>query len=815
MKTPFRRQHTLAFALVVTVALATARPAFAEPIKSAGAYSEAKAESSASAVKDSPRTLVYEVKRWVKSKYHELKALWTGEPAAQPAVAIAKRGTPQLHPQAAPAQALSLAAPPSAQPIERTLRAPSSANTEETALTEQPGLKRTSTGVASYDISTSPRIPRLKIDKEDSVSASSYALDRGMQKILNERVVHALQSPELMANEEIKKLTVLRTARAGEPQSIKDARYALKGKVSREAFDRIVLHLAPEAKLNLEKFVPLTPEESRFLSGLLLFQKGDQCPTVIGMFYKLSKSKGWEAESNYYLSMCSKQLGLGTDFYERARRVLETQDLYYSKKIMAEFGTDVPYEINEEFGASLLKAAQSPKILEGLDAKILSNISYILADYSVSTERFKTALTWAPKVTPDHPKYLQAQFLLALAEYQAGSKENAIKIEDKIVGDKTTDKARMEFQALVALNAGRMHFQEQNFKAAHDNFLKVYKDHPLWLTSLTELGWAQLMDGDFEGAIGNMYSIQSPFFRAVYKPESFVIRTIGYLNLCQYGDAYRTLSVLEHDYRPYLEKMSGYLEHAKSKPAYYQTVKSFFSAPKNATEIDGLPMSVVREMARHRDFINLQKALNRQIDERPNYSRIDNAVELKLKAAQTAVNNTRQYNQGLRAKLASSLAKHDLQMRQQLQADLDAGLNKLNDQFFDVDLYSDAKASMDEYRKEVIGGADTRIANMRGSIERVLANRLLRMKVDLARVLDNNELLRYEVFAGSGENIRYQVAGGDVAHRVPANVLPKSKALHWDFDGEYWEDEIGNYRSSLKNNCPDKRSTASLDGGVK
>ena len=92
----------------------------------------------------------------------------------------------------------------------------------------------------------------------------------------------------------------------------------------------------------------------------------------------------------------------------------------------------------------------------------------------------------------------------------------------------------------------------------------------------------------------------------------------------------------------------------------------------------------------------------------------------------------------------------------------------------------------------------------------------MHLKTDLARILENNELLRYEVFAGSGENIRYQVAGGETSRRIPASVLPKSKALHWDFDGEYWEDEIGHYRSTLKNNCPDavRVHQASLEGEV-
>jgi hypothetical protein len=797
------RTHTcmvMKFSLAVLALAIAASAVNAEPLMAVGPYSDAKARAAdhsasgsrvsatqsggqSSGQSSGQPTVAVQVKQWVKTKYRIIRSLWTGEEPNQQVAEksesqkLGQKGSqksaqagsvPGAMPTSAGSSGSLSAAPESStlpklvaapvprpanlapgQSLEKSLRAPSAAPAVEThAMIDPPGMRRTSDGIAVYDLASSSVIPRLKIGHEEAVSTSRYALDSSMQKVLDDRVVHQFESPDLLSKEQLKKLTALHVARAGEIAKVKDAVFSLKGKVSREAFDKIAINLKPELELKLRKFIPLTPEESRFLSGLYLYQQGDNCPTAIGLFYKLSKAKGWEAESNYYLAMCSKQMGLNTDFHERARRVLEVQDVHYSRKILNELTTDIPYEISESFGATLSKAVLNPKIMADLKPATLANVAYLLADYSISAERFKTALEWAAKVPADHPKYLKAQFLLALAEYQAGSKEKAIQIQDMIVNEPKTDKARMEFQALVALNAARMHFQEQDFKAAHGDFLKVYKDHPLWLQSLTELGWAQLQDGDFEGAIGNMYSIQSPFFTAVYKPESYVIRTIGYLNLCQYGDAYKTLSILEHDYRPYFDKMDKYVQRAKTRPAYYQTVKNFLTAPKNSTEVDGLPLPVVREMARHRDFTNLQKALNRQIDERPNYARIDSAVEARLKSAQTRVNSTRNLAQDLRKKIGVAIARKNIVVRKQLQEELEEAVNKLNEQFFEVDLYKEAKISIDEYRKEVVAAADRRLVSMRGVIEHVLSNRLLKMKVDLARVLDNNELLRYEVFSG-------------------------------------------------------------------
>ncbi|MEL4419720.1 hypothetical protein, partial [Shewanella algae] len=83
-------------------------------------------------------------------------------------------------------------------------------------------------------------------------------------------------------------------------------------------------------------------------------------------------------------------------------------------------------------------------------------------------------------------------------------------------------------------------------------------------SALIEQGWAQLALNDSAGAIGNMYSLHSPYFRVLYQPQSFVIRTIGYLNICQYGDAYRTLTKLEGDYREWLNKLNAYLSKERT-----------------------------------------------------------------------------------------------------------------------------------------------------------------------------------------------------------------------------------------------------------
>lgn len=657
----------------------------------------------------------------------------------------------------------------------------------------------------------------LQVPREPKLAADRYRLDGEAGRAFERFVAHPAESPDGLSAKDYGLLTAAAPSVAP-PKDFRYVRSTPGAETSRAPIDALSVALTPEKPLKIAKHVALTADEFRFLGGLLLFQKGEECSVAVGLFHKFSKAPGVNGQANYYLAMCAKQLGLEGDFLERARRTVDAGSGRYATKILKELDGDLPEDFIVPFGTALFKHLGSAGNLK-MDIKdplIAGNARYWLAEYGARTGKFKTVLVNAALVSPQHPKRRQAEFLIALAEYQGGNKAKALRLEEELVSQAEAKPGERELLATAALNLARMQFQEERFKPSTLNFLKVYKDHPLWLQSLTEMGWAQLRGGDFEGAIGNMYSIQSPYFKAVYKPESYVIRTIGYLNLCQYGDAYRTLSRLEKQYRPWLEKMDSYSRTAGSRSA---AVRRFIRDGALAEqEIEGLPSPVLREMARHKDFLSQQKALNARLDERPRYAKLLDATDLGLKRARLAVTASRLRLADVKAKILAIARNPALEpTRLELRAQMEREFDVLNDRFFDVDVMNEAKASIAAFQAESVQYADERMAALRRGIEKALTARLERLRGDLRQILENNELLRYEVFAGSGENLRYQIGGGQRGKRVLASVLPQSKSLRWDFDGEYWEDEVGHYRSSLRNNCAEtaSREQAQVEKGDK
>ena len=58
-----------------------------------------------------------------------------------------------------------------------------------------------------------------------------------------------------------------------------------------------------------------------------------------------------------------------------------------------------------------------------------------------------------------------------------------------------------------------------------------------WLDALFEESWAYFMAGDYSHALGNIHTIEAPYFPHAYYPEADVLKAVIYFANCQYDDA--------------------------------------------------------------------------------------------------------------------------------------------------------------------------------------------------------------------------------------------------------------------------------------
>jgi tetratricopeptide (TPR) repeat protein len=652
------------------------------------------------------------------------------------------------------------------------------------------------------------RIPRLDIGEEPTLSRNDFLPSSYMDRVTEVKDIPALPTPPFVADSEVKAVFKEQIVGALPPQDMEKKNFGLDKIITIETIAKAMPVLKALNNIVEKNYKELTPAQQLWLTAMILFDKGDRCAMLIGLLDELSQNERYTADANFHLGICAAKLQLHTLAFDRLAGLIRSENPVYASDAIKMLAKNLPSE-NEITFSKLIRDLKNQKLIP---ESLRDEVNYLTAKGAFKEGDYQQARAYAETVPEKSGRYGNSQFITGLAFFSLGQTGKGLgrleQLREWMAKNKVNDK---NLNSLTAINIARMRFTQGRYKEALPMYMAIDKDHPIWVQALVEQGWAQLATNDFAGAIGNMYSLHSPYFRAVYKPESFVVRTIGYLNICQYGDAYRTLSWLEQEYRPWVDQVNGFVTTNRLASDFYEMVISYLKT-KSDSNTGGLPYQIIREMARQREFLNYQTSLNEKADEVGRYEGVNRGIaDMKANTAARIAKATARYNEA-RANLkkaetaktantadAGGLRADDYKRLMKFERDTVVGLR------FQNQLLDQSKKTWTSLNTKVMAKIDKDRYILREKAGRHLVTTLLRLKGEMNRVLENNEFLRYEVFSGSGENIRYQVAGGKVAEggtggRIPASIKPQ-KAMAWSFDGEYWEDEIGSYRSGLKNNC--------------
>lgn len=679
-------------------------------------------------------------------------------------------------------------------------------------------LRKTKSGVAVFDLYEKAKkgkksqkeimvksIPRLSIGIEPVISQNSFSFE--LPKILTAdfQKMNALATPDMKPQSEVDQLSKEKIEVAQKPISFDDIRLSFPKDINADLIRNIVLHLDVEKPVSLIAYTELTEKELDLLKGLIFAEYQDKCHLGTGFFKKLTDLSGQEKDlRDYYFGTCLFKQGFYTDAIPRLLQIVKRNTPTLSKNAIDLLLTD----LSREYAESAAEAFAQVKT-ENIPEKKQSEFYYYMAlGFSLKKE-YQAALQYALKVNVDSKKYPEAQYIAAIAEYKLGNVKSSFERQERLLVEIDKRGVQGPLKSLTKMNLGRAAYRNKKYKDAIESYKFVGRENSLWIQSLTEQGWMQILAGDAPGAIGNMHSVQVPQFKDIYKPDSYVVRAIGYINICQYGDAKKSLDHLAKIYFPWLKAIRGELKKEQFNYVFYQNVIDALRTPANKTE---LAQPILREISRHKDFLNVQEAINNKVDEATQFGFIGGLIMKDLEKAKSRMLMAKTKSRALTNKIKNaSAAKDTIKFVNQWKAE--RAFENDTEDFYNFEM-AVIKSSFDGYKRYEVD-AKKKIEEEKQSLKslagKTMKNRLAGMEKKLSKLMENNEFLTYEIFSGSGENIRYVSSGGQVkgtqsTRETASQTAPAGKLYLWDFDGEFWADEVGNYKSSLKDNCPSAKN---------
>src|SRR4029079_7479982 len=238
-----------------------------------------------------------------------------------------------------------------------------------------------------------------------------------------------------------------------------------------------------------------------------------------------------------------------------------------------------PAEIIERVGK--YKPEQIARFNNPQQRELYWQLNYLLGRHKYRNRNYEEAINLFDKVDKKSKCYVQGQCFSGISYVQLRKSVPAVKSFQRIVQaidegvEGVEDEARM--RALAFLSMARTYYSasvkldENNtptidgtkLSAAVKFWNKVDKGSEYWLDGLFEESWAYFMAGDFTHAMGNIHTIEAPYFPKSFYPEAEILKAVIYFANCNYDEATTVVAKFKAKFEPIKKDLEGVLARFK------------------------------------------------------------------------------------------------------------------------------------------------------------------------------------------------------------------------------------------------------------
>ncbi|WP_437970796.1 hypothetical protein WMF04_16575 [Sorangium sp. So ce260] len=383
-------------------------------------------------------------------------------------------------------------------------------------------------------------------------------------------------------------------------------------------------------------------------------------------------------------------------------------------------------------------------------------LNYLLGRYKYRNRNYEEAISLFAKVDPNSKYYVQAQFFSGISYVQLRKSVPAVKSFQRIVQaidegvEGLEDEARMRDLAFLSMArtyySASVRLDDNNvptidaakLSAAVKYWNRVDVASEYWLDSLFEQSWAYFMAGLYPQALGNIHTIESPYFPNSFYPEADILKAVVSFTICQYGDATTIVAKMKKKYEPIKKELESILNRFQgegNEERFFQFLKDVSAGKANLSPtVRPIVENALsdRQLRRNMEYVRVLDEEAERFKKAP--------VNFRNSPVGSEVTDALEFARSLAIRNAGTLGRERYQRN----------LDELNEHLRDsskilIDITAAERNKLDQ---QVVSGQ-----------------------------LSKEDALTYGV------------------------VKPDDEHVLWPFDGEYWRDELGFYRQVVTSKC--------------
>ncbi len=205
--------------------------------------------------------------------------------------------------------------------------------------------------------------------------------------------------------------------------------------------------------------------------------------------------------------------------------------------------------------------------------KFRDEFAFLMGRHFYQDGQLDEALRYLKFVSTSANFYPEAQYLTGIThvrKYDAKPAVNSFKQVLGYVSERDLAEPRFKrLEQLSLLAMARTFYSVGQYDQAIKYYNFVPQESEYWLTGLFEESWAYFQGDRFNKALGNLHTLNSPFFDDEYFPESVILQAVVFFSNCRYDRVRLTLEEFDLVYPDLKEQLKTYLDQYQDSVALY------------------------------------------------------------------------------------------------------------------------------------------------------------------------------------------------------------------------------------------------------
>lgn len=347
-------------------------------------------------------------------------------------------------------------------------------------------------------------------------------------------------------------------------------------------------------------------------------------------------------QAQFFLAKCMYHLG----FYQTALAIFDeigqlgTGHLYFDQTLewLAQLASQLPEPANIIERVGRFGVEQLERFNTNENRELYSQLLFMMGRYQYAQGEFDAAVQLFQKVSPTSRYYVEARFFEgithvrrrrarpAIAAFRAiieniEKGEADIEEEDRMRNLAWLSLARVYYTAANRRNeAGEVEIDGTLLGQAVEAWTRVEQGSEYWLDSLFETSWAFFLADEYSRALGNVHTINSPYFPDAYYPEALVLKAVTFFVNCQTDNALATVGIFHDRYDPVRNELERELAKYQDNVQFFEFLKKVREGNAEISpQIRGIVTTAMsdRTLLRNLEYVRVLEEEESRLKDRP------------------------------------------------------------------------------------------------------------------------------------------------------------------------------------------------------